>query len=531
MSPATNHDVVVIGAGVNGLTSAAYLAKAGRRVLVLERRASIGGLAAPDTFAPEFRTDALGGEAGYVSATLVRDLGLTGLDWIEPDAAVTTARANGGWLTLWRDVARTVPVLRQHSARDADAWLAFTARMSKFAAFLEHLYTTPPPNLPGGHATDLVPLAGLGRKLRGLGRTDMIELLRVLPMSIAELLDDTFEHDTLKAAIAPAGVRNIFQGPFSGGTAFVLLHHHVGERAGVFLGRRRLRGGAATLVNALAMAARRHGAEVRTGAEVASIVSRSGRVSGVVLDNGEEIASAAVVSSADPRTTFLQLADPVELSPEFTRAVDNIRYRGATALVDIALDAAPRFTDFEGAALSGAVSLTSTVEQLERAYDDAKHGAVSRAPHVLVTIPSLTDPSLCPPGKHVLHARVQYAPYRLREGSWDDARRQELGDAVVNVIADRAPGLRDLILHRRVRTPVDLEREYGIAEGDLAHGELALDQILFMRPVPQCAHYRTPIRGLYVCGSGSHPGGGIAGAAGRLAAAAIEKDTRRPARV
>jgi phytoene dehydrogenase-like protein len=524
------YDVIVIGAGINGLTAAAYLARAGQRVLVLERGETIGGLAGADEFAPGFRADAPAAETGFVSPTLVRDLELgQALHWIETDATVHVPRADGGWLTLWRDMTRTADALRTQSPSDATKWPAFCERMSRFAGFLGHVYASPPPRPHATRPAELLSLLGLGKRMRGLGKTEMIELLRTLPMSVAELLDEWFEDDALKVAVGSAGVREIFQGPRSGGTLFVLLHHHVGERPGVFTGRRRLRGGAAALADALASAARRYGVELRSDAEVERVDIRDGRAVGVVLADGEQIDAANVASSADPRRTFLQLVDPIELSTEFVRAIRNIKFRGATAFVDLALDQAPRFTGLEAStgAPTGIVTLAPSLTALERAYDDAKHGGVSQRPLLEISIPSATDPSSSPAGKHVMSVRVQYAPYRLRDGCWDDARRDALGDTVVQLLAEYAPNVRDSILHRRVRSPADLEEHYGLTEGHLGHGELTLDQILFMRPVAGWAHYRTPIEGLYLCGSGAHPGSGVAGGAGRLAAATIEKDTKR----
>jgi phytoene dehydrogenase-like protein len=524
------YDVIVIGAGINGLTAAAYLAKAGQRVLVLERREAIGGLAGTDEIAPGFRADALAGETGFVPPTLVRDLELgQTLQWIETDATVHVPRANGGWLTLWRDMARSVDALRVHSPADAAKWPAFCERMSRFAGFLEHVYASPPPRPHGTKPAELLSLFSLGKRMRGLGKTEMIELLRTLPMAVAELLDEWFEDDALKAAVGTAGVRNIFQGPRSGGTLFILLHHHIGERPGVFTGKRRLRGGAAALADALASAARRYGAELRTDADVERVDIRDGRAVGVVLADGEEIEAANVAASADPRRTFLRLVDPIELSPEFVRAVRNIKFRGATAFVDLALDQPPHFTGLDAGAgtPAGVVTLVPSLTALERAYDDAKHGRVSQRPLLEVSIPSASDPTMCPAGKHVMSVRVQYAPYRLRDGCWDDTRREALGDAVIRTLEEYAPNVPRSILHRRVRTPADLEEQYGLTEGHLGHGELTLDQILFMRPVPGWAHYRTPIERLYLCGSGAHPGGGIAGGAGKLAASVIEKDGKR----
>jgi phytoene dehydrogenase-like protein len=366
--------------------------------------------------------------------------------------------------------------------------------------------------------------------LRGLGKREMMELLRVLPMSVQELLDDWFESDALKGTLGASGITSLQQGPRSGGTAFLMLHHHVGNESGVFRARTALEGGTAGLTNALLSAARERGVEIRCCSDVTRILVEDGRATGVLLDGGTEVRSRRVVSSADPRRTMLALADPQYLQPDFVRAVRAIKYRGVSGIVHFALGELPRFSargaNGDGAALGGVISISPSLEHLERAYDDAKYGGVSRHPYLEATIPSLLDPSLAPPGRHVMSVRVQYAPYRLRDGAWDDARRDSLGELVTRTLADYAPNFPGAVLHREVLTPLDIEQRYALTEGQPDHGQLTLDQILFMRPVPGYARYRTPIDGLYLCGSGAHPGGRVAGGAGRLAATAILEEPR-----
>jgi phytoene dehydrogenase-like protein len=361
-------------------------------------------------------------------------------------------------------------------------------------------------------------LLGLGRRVRGMGKPDMIELLRVLPMSVAELLDDWFETDVLKGVLGAGGITGIAQGPRSAGTAFVMLHHQVGNPAGVVRGGGIRPGGAGGLSVRLAAAAQALGVGIRTGAGVARIVVKEGRATGVVLENGEEMSAAQVVSTADPRRTMLGMVDPTELAPEYTRAVQNIRHRGVCAKVNLALGELPRFTGADESQLRGVISISPSLDYLERAHDDAKYGAVSRAPYLEAVIPSLAEPALAPPGRHVMSVWMQYAPYRLKEGRWDAASREALGDRVVECLAAYAPNLRSSVIDREVMTPLDFEDAYGVPEGNLYHGEMGLDQILFMRPVPGWGHHRTPIAGLFLGGSGTHPGGGIAGGSGRLAA-------------
>ena len=525
------HDAVVIGAGQNGLAAAACLAKAGQRVLVLERRNTVGGSNHAAEFHPGFRVDAAFHQAGWLDPAMADELGIgVPADALAgPDPAVMSPLGDGA-LALPRAPRAAAEALRRFSAADAGRWEAFCALTHKLAGFLQHLYGAPAPQLTSTRAADLITLLGLGRRVRGMGKADMIELLRVLPMSVAELLDDWFENDALKGVLGAGGITGIAQGPRSAGTAFVMLHHLVGSPAGVLRGGGVRPGGAGGLTARLAAAAQALGVETRTGAGVARIVVRDGRAAGVVLESGEEIGAARIVSTADPRRTMLGLVDPLELAPEFTRAIGNFRYRGVAAKVNLALGELPRFTGAgsDDRLLRGVISVSPSLDYLERAHDDAKYGAVSRAPYLEAVVPSLADPSLAPPGRHVMSVWMQYAPYHLKQGQWDAASRESLGDRVVECLAQYAPNLRSAVIHREVMTPKDLETEYGVTEGSLYHGEMGLDQVLFMRPVPGWGHHRTPIRDLYLAGSGTHPGGGIAGGAGRLAARAVLRDAARP---
>jgi phytoene dehydrogenase-like protein len=525
---ATSCDVIVIGSGLNELVAAGLLAKAGRRVLVLEARAALGGAMVTEELTPGFRIDAGAHDAGWLSPRIVQALGLGrhGLTLLESDATCFAPMADGAPLVLWRDQAKTVESIRRRSPTDAARWPEFAARMGRLSGFLEHAYAAPPPRPVGTRPADLLALLGVGLRLRGMGRTSMVELLRVLPMPVADLLDEWFADDGLKGTLGAGGITHLFQGPRSAGTAFLMLHHQVGRPAGCFRACTTARGGVGALVSALAAAARGWGAEIRTGAEVTRIVVRDGRVTGVVLQTGEELAARIVASGADARRTFLDLMDPGESDPEFLRAVQHIKARGVWAKVNMALDGLPEFTALpgDGPHLRGVISISPSLNHLERAYDAAKHGGVSARPYLEAVIPSLADPGLAPAGKHVMSVAMQYAPYQPKDGPWTDARRDALGDRVVNLLTEFAPNLKGLIRNRQVLTPVDLEARYGLPEGQLYQGELSLDQALFMRPVPGWAHSATPIEGLYLCGSGAHPGGGIAGGAGALAAKVILKD-------
>lgn len=479
-----SYDAIVIGAGANGLVAAHYLARHGRRVLVLERRSD--SPASPDV--------------GWVAPRIVRDLGLErhGLRIERPDPWIATALPAGGRLELWRDTERSAEAIRRLSPADAAKWPAFSQRMRRLGRVLEALYGAPPPDIATRDLGELLRLAGLGLRVRRFGRQAVVDLLRILPMSVAELLDEWFETDALKAVLGAAGVTHLSQGPRSGGTAFGLLHHHVGSPAGVFR---------PPLSNLGAVLEALPGIEVRRGAVVAQIAVTAGRATGVALAGGEEIAAPLVVSGADPRATLLGLVGPGWLDPEFVAAVRHIKYRGVAARVTLTLSRPAGFRT---------LLVAPSPDYLERAYDDAKYGRVSKHPWVEAHAQD-----------HQVVAHVQYAPYALAGGGWDDSRRRALGEAALERLCECAPELRGALTGLEVLTPRDLEDRFGLTEGHAYHGELTLDQILFMRPVPGWGRYRTPVRGLYLCGAGTHPGGAIAGGAGRNAAGVILKDARR----
>jgi len=525
---AFRHDVIVIGGGSNGLVAAACLGRAGLRVLLLERDEKLGGQSRLVEFAPGFRAAPLGLDPGWLPDPIASALGLTSLKRAEVAADISVMVEPGTFLSLPRDVARAAEAIAPHSAADAAKWPEFTARMRKLAGFLESVYQAPAPDIAASSLGELVPLLGLGRKFRALGRRDMVEFLRTLPLSVWELLDDWFESAPLKAAVAAGGIQDHQQGPRSGGTGFVLLHNLVGAPQGAVRGRGPWRDGPEAFTLAAEQAARRFGVTVRTDAAVRQIRVQDDAVTGVIAGDGEEITAKAVLSTANPARTFLEWVDPVWLDPEFLHAMGNIRHRGCTAFVAYALERLPDVPGIGSDAMAGMISLTATIPALERAADAAKYGMVSERPHVEFTVPTLTAPQLATGGRHVLVARAQYAPYRLRPGAiWDAASRDALGKAVTGAIEAVSPCFQSRVLHQATWTPRDLEERFGLREGAVSHGELGLDQILFMRPVAGWGGHSTPIQGLYLGGAGSHPGPGILGGAGWLASRRILSDRKR----
>jgi phytoene dehydrogenase-like protein len=523
-----NFDAIIVGAGHNGLVAAAYLAKAGKKVLVLERRPNIGGIAATEEIFPGFKYSTCAHLAASFASEIVADLDLInhGFERMALDPLLFAPSRSGPALTIPRDAGKAAGEIARRSAADGRRYQAFCALAKNLAGFLRALYRMPLPDGASPGSVNPAELLKIGWKFHRLKKKQMHEFLRILPMSSADLLSEWFEDDLLKAALAASGMLASFVGPRQQGTAFNMLHHQLGESNGALRTAGFIRGGIGKVAEALAGAARQFGAEIRAQAEVARIVTKSGSANGIVLANGDEISAAQVVCAVDAKQTFLELVEPTYLDPHFLLQVKNIRARGTVAKINLALDALPQFAA-DRTALGGIIHIGSSLDYLERAADDAKYGRFSRQPFLEITIPSLADPSLAPAGKHVMSVWMQSAPYTLREAAWP-GQRDALGDAVVNAIEEYAPGFKSSILHRQVLTPLDLQETYGLSGGHLYHSEMALDQIFFMRPVPGWARYRTPIENLFLCGSGTHPGGGLTGLPGYFAAREILK--KRPRR-
>jgi phytoene dehydrogenase-like protein len=528
------YDAIVIGGGHNGLVAAAYLARAGRKTLVLERRPLVGGAAVTEEIFPGFKFSVFSYVVSLLRPEIIRDLELPkhGLQ-ILPLESTVTPLDNGDYLGSWADPDESRAELERHSPRDAEAAVRFGKLMHHMAMAVRPILGMVPPDPSSLAPSDLRSLLRLGRRMRGLGGEHFHALHKLMTMSSADYLDEWYELDPLKATKSASGIIGTFLGPRSPGSAYVLLHHYMGEIDGAFRAWGFQRGGTGAISESIASAARAAGAEIRTDAPVEKVLLKNGKAIGVALANGDEVRAPVVVSSLDPRRTFLQLVERKELPDDLVAGVERYRFRGSSGKVNLALSGLPDFTCLARSgdpglrvrALRGAISISPSVNYLERAYDDAKYGEFSRNPYMDIVIPSMIDPGMAPPGKHVMSVFVQYAPYNLN-GGWSDERREAFGDAVVNTIARYAPNIKSLILGRQVLTPADIERITGLSEGNIFQGELALHQLFFLRPAAHWARYRTPIRGYWQCGAGTHPGGGIMGASGRLAALEITGDGR-----
>ncbi len=520
------YDVIVIGGGHNGLTAAACLAKVGRKVLVLERRATLGGAAATEEFFPGFHFNTGAPDAGMLLPQVVDALELQrhGLAFIDNPVAAFAADTG---LTLWRDSKRTQEELSKFSPKDAGNWPAYLRQSARFTKILAQMAGLAPPALKGSPASLLFAWARLALRMRGLGGKEMMEFLRVLPMSAYQFLNERFEGESLKGLLASVALTGLDQGPRASGTTFMFLYQQIGGENGGFRSSRVVRGGVGQVSMALAKAAEAAGAQIRTGVAVDAILEEKGRVIGVRLQDGEEIYAKAVLSSADPRTTFLDMLGAPQLTPRISWRLRNIKLRGTTASIHLALSGLPDFPNANGDTqrLSGTIVICPSMDYAERAHDDAKYGRVSENPILEARIPSLLDPSLAPTGQHTMSVIFRFAPYRLRESDWD-SQKERVGDLAISKIAEYAPGLPSQILDRQVITPLDYERAYGLTEGSIFHGQMGLDQLLLMRPAPGFVGYRSPIEGLYLCGSGAHPGGGLTAAPGFNAARQAHKELR-----
>ncbi|HJP93359.1 MAG TPA: NAD(P)/FAD-dependent oxidoreductase [Pyrinomonadaceae bacterium] len=525
------YDVIIVGAGHNGLVAACYLAKAGLKTLVLERREIVGGGAVTEEICPGFRCSTLDHATGPLAAHIVDDLNLSrfGLELITPEARVLALSPDGRSICIYNDVGRTVSEIEKFSANDAKSYPEFVNSFARIGRVLAPLISMTPPSIDQPTTADLWQLGKVGLAFRGLGKKDEYRLLRWGPMAVADLVSEWFETELLRATVAARGIYGAFAGPWSAGTSLGLLWQAAMDGSAI-VPASHPKGGMGSLSDALASAARAAGAEIRTSAQVSAVAGASSDAPKVALETGEEIQSRVVVSNADPRSTFLNLVDPIDLEPNFLQKMRNYRAPGAAAKINLALSGLPAFRGVNGGdpktKLSGRIHIGPEIDYLERAFDASKYGEFSAQPYLDITIPSIGDPSLAPAGKHVMSIHAQFAPYKLRQGDWT-TRREEFADNVITQLETYAPGIDDLIVAKQVITPLDLEQTYGLSGGHIHHGEQSLDQFFTFRPLIGWAQYRTPLKRLYLCGAGTHPGGGITGLCGANAAREIARDLSR----
>ena len=521
-------DIVIVGGGHNGLVAACYLAKAGLATLVLERREIIGGSSVTEQIHPGFRCSTLAHAGGPLLSHIAKDLDLArhGLQTIESDTRVLALNPAGESLTIYNDPKRTAEELKKHSSHDAESYLEFAASFARLGRVLAPLIGMTPPTIEKPALGEVWNLGKVGLSFRKLAKKDAYRLLRWGPMAVADLAAEWFETELLRATVAARGIFGTFAGPWSAGTSTGLLLQTAID-GNAIAPASFVKGGMGELTHALAEAARSAGAEIRTGIAVESVQVTEGKAKSVVCAGGEQITARAIISNADPRATFLKLIDPLDLDPNFLLKIRNYRSVGTSAKVNLALSGLPTFPGMaalkDNARLSGRIHIGPDIDFLERAFDAAKYGDFSPEPYMDITIPSLLDSSLAPEGKHVMSIHVQFAPYNLKEGDWN-SRREEFADNVIDQLSKYAINLKELIVARDVITPLDLERTYGLSGGHIFHGEHSLDQFFTFRPLIGWAQYRTPIKGLYLCGAGAHPGGGVTGGPGANSAREIIKD-------
>jgi len=528
---AETRDVVIVGGGHNGLVTAFYLAKAGFKPLVLERRAQVGGAAITEEFHPGFRCSTLAHNAGSLRADVVRDMQLKqhGLELVTPEVSTASLTTDGRALILYADTKKAAQEISRWSQKDATGYADFGNALAKISKVIGQALTLTPPNIDSPSSGDLWGMLKTGRSIRNLGKKDMYRVLRWGPMAAADLVSEFFDTEPLRATVAARGIFGTFLGPWSAGSALVLLLRAASDPTPVGTVQFAM-GGAGAVTQAMAAAAKQAGAEIRANADVAEIRVKDGVATGVVLTSGEEISAKAVVSNADPKRTLMRLVDPTHLAPDFVQKIKNYRSLGTVAKINLALSDLPEFPALKasgnGNLLKGRIQISPEIDYLERAFDESKYGNFSRQPYLEITFPSLTDPSLAPAAQHVMSIYMQYAPYKLKNSNWE-SQRTALGEAVVKTITQYAPSLPQKILRHQIITPKDFEDTYGLTGGHIFHGELALDQFFTMRPLLDWARYQTPIEKLYLCGNGTHPGTGLTGGSGANAAREIAQALKK----
>ena len=524
MPSVKKYDAIVIGGGHNGLTAAAYLARAGKKVLVLEKRYVLGGAAVTEEVFPGFKFSVCSYVVSLLKPNIIRELMLPkfGLELLPLESTFTPFEDD--YLMRTADADETYREIYRHSPKDAETYSRFGPLMSQIGMAVRPILETIAPNAIRPSFSDLSSTKKLFDHLKTLSDEQFQYLTKLMTMSSADFLDEWFEFEPLKATMSASGIIGTFMGPRSPGSAYVMLHHYMGDIDGSFRAWGFQRGGTGEVSMAIARSAQHFGAEILTEAPVQKVLVKNGRAKGVVMENGDEYNSNIVISGLDPKVTFLNLLDENDLPSDFVKDINNFRIRGSSGKVNLALDGLPDFSALPGSGhhLRGAISISPNYDHLEKAYDDAKYGNFSESPYMDIILPSVLDPDMAPSGKHVMSCFVQYAPYNIK-GGWNDDKREAFGDAVINTIAKYAPNIKDIILHRQVLTPADLESTFGLTEGNIFHGELTLQQLFALRPAVKWADYSTPIKNYYQCGSGTHPGGGITGSPGEMAAKKILK--------
>ena len=524
MPSVKKYDAIVIGGGHNGLTAAAYLARAGKKVLVLEKRYVLGGAAVTEEVFPGFKFSVCSYVVSLLKPNIIRELMLPkfGLELLPLESTFTPFEDD--YLMRTADADETYREIYRHSPKDAETYSRFGPLMSQIGMAVRPILETIAPNAIRPSFSDLSSTKKLFDHLKTLSDKQFQYLTKLMTMSSADFLDEWFEFEPLKATMSASGIIGTFMGPRSPGSAYVMLHHYMGDIDGSFRAWGFQRGGTGEVSMAIARSAQHFGAEILTEAPVQKVLVKNGRAKGVVMENGDEYNSNIVISGLDPKVTFLNLLDENDLPSDFVKDINNFRIRGSSGKVNLALDGLPDFSALPGSGhhLRGAISISPSYDHLEKAYDVAKYGNFSESPYMDIILPSVLDPDMAPSGKHVMSCFVQYAPYNIK-GGWNDDKREAFGDAVINTIAKYAPNIKDIILHRQVLTPADLESTFGLTEGNIFHGELTLQQLFALRPAVKWADYSTPIKNYYQCGSGTHPGGGITGSPGEMAAKKILK--------
>ncbi len=528
-----NFDAIIVGGGHNGLVTAGYLQRAGMKTLVLEARSIVGGSCVSEEVFPGYQVSTTSYVCSLLRPKIIRDLELMkfGLHLIERNPSSFTPFPDGRNLTFWSEQKKTCESIAQFSKKDAENYPKYEALLSELASFVEPLLMTTPPDILSNNPGNLWDLAKLGLKARGMGE-NIYEKLRILSQSTTDFLERWFESDQLKATLATDGVIGAFASPSTPGTAYVLLHHVMGEtfgRKGVWA---YVRGGMGGITQAMAKSFQSKGGVIRTNARVEKILMKDGRATGVALKSGEEIFARRIVSNVDPKRTFVDMMEESQLESELLDRIKQIRYRSATFKVNLALGGIPNFTALPnvngkpGPQHHGTIHISPTMDYIERAYDDAKRGYSSEKPILECTIASVLDPTIAPAGKHVMSIFSQYAPYEPKDGPWTDAKKTDYANRCIGLLDEVAPGFKSLVEGVHTLSPVDLEKEYGLTGGSIFQGDMSLDRLFFMRPLPELARYRTPVKQLYLCGACTHPGGGVMGAAGHNAAVEILKDAR-----